>query len=388
MGRQHVDPFSADPLLERLDRTDAGPAALILGSAAVGPLVLILGAALDGNLWLSRALPDEWWRDIEHLFGLEDGNNSGTVPLLRDLWSFVTAAMVSSIIGILVVQWRAFRAFARTVTSHPGVELKTAGEPSAEERNDWARGFDSAFLRLRQRTTARALAAGLLTLTLQLGYQRTGVFRAIGFDPASTRQSLDLWWASSSHFFGFLSYFLVTSVFCYFLLLQNEANLSLLLWFRRVNHVADMSFDIDDARNFYGWSSVREFMGVGLIALVLDALALLISIGVVASPDSLVWFMPLSILYLLTIPTFLILPQRWFRAQMQAWKDRESEIQRSIARSEHESELRRMEARDLLDKIEDDVPDSIYNWKRYLLAVIAVLVGLVSFYGTIDGIVR
>lgn len=261
-----ADPFYSWLSFERL------PARMIGGvSVAITAASLLIINLIQGTLGWGGAL-ERIISDVRVILGAESSEALSTeLPLLRDYSSLVLFASLSVYFAVLQHQLRAITDLIPSLESQEVVRL-------GRDRDYFDRRIESAnrgIEKVRRYWWLRLLIAiGLMTQIMVVEHQ-SGVLPRLAElatgDPAALYAG---WWAGIHNPLGFGFYFVFGVASIYWVLLQNEIGLRLVVFFWRVRRVVSYGINLQSPDGHFGWASFRRVMSTVYGSIVLHAVAL------------------------------------------------------------------------------------------------------------------
>ena len=343
------------------------PLALTLevAATALGRRLFHVGVPLNAGL-----------TDLGSLFANIRNYPKPIFPLSRDVIMIFVIALAMSTPAMVFQQWRGFKRVLGLIFD-PQLFFFVDEGAAIEFRSSVER--TASYLQKdggRIRTAIRAVIAfglGIGILAAQRSAGIYGIFRPSDsqISPQEWRTaSYDQWWLNYQHDPVAAAVFLaIASTFSYLLLVQNTVNFRIFQLFHPFRNSFACGFDLDRPFDFYGWQPLRDALNVGELSMFIYGILIIIYLAVV-TPQALVeWMAPLTLMYLIALPTFTIGPLRMFRrgrrrakrievARLQQFRD-------SIIPLEEKAAIERK-----ISTIRDEIPDNLYNLKRSVLTLL------------------
>lgn len=327
-GPVGLDPFASLPFATTFRTRNSW---WIAASVPVAVLLLIIVAWAEGALgtwadwqlftdagWIIRAnVPDE---------------SLPRFPLMRDYAGVIVTFAVFATAALLHRQWQLITAGLPALRQSGAVSERTTLAPftrlqrltwvkkllvgaPATDRIEWlVTRTNKGFERIGRFLIIPALLSVALTAFLIVGPLTHGFFDALqpsslDSDAASNwrEQSYLSWWAGTSKPFGFAIFLCVCFLGILLIAIQVMAGLVTLWFLWALIAVANFDADWTNQDDCFGWLAVGRIMRTVRWSLALHGLTLSIGIALIGVRN-VPWILGLVIIWVVTLPTFAVLP--------------------------------------------------------------------------------
>lgn len=330
------DPFPSEPfLLARIDGTWVSP-----GCLAVLGLVLVFAVLVLINLWQGTLGAFSWGQLSADFHSAWTGDTasrsfSTEFPLLRD-WPSLTAAVIALVTPALIAnQWFAMRRYVGNLYE---AGLLYDANVSEDLYQSWIERENAALGRSGVMTPLLLGLAVISAFLITRTQRAIGVFGAIGGSSGYSKAAYASWWAGQdTHFPGYVTFFIVTTIFLYFVFVQNRVGIRLVWFMWRTKDDLLVGYDLHASDGAFGWRPMRRLLWTVYLSLTVHAGALLVLALTTQASAFIRWLLPITVLYLSVVPLYVFLPLWLFSRRRKRTKRAEmSSIGQELADVEQE----------------------------------------------------